>query len=85
MEKTTRQLKGVVASDKMNKTIVVVVSRRRQHPKYLKMYTVSQRYKCHDENNEAKKGDTVVIEAYRPMSKDKRWKLTRVVSSASPE
>jgi small subunit ribosomal protein S17 len=59
----------------MQKTRVVAVSRLAKHPKYLKYYTVTKRFKAHDENNEYKKGDTVVIEECRPLSRDKRWKI----------
>lgn len=71
--KITRKLEGVVISDKMDKTVVVEVSRLKLHPKYKKRYTVSTRYKCHDENNEYKTGDKVVIKQTRPLSKDKRY------------
>ncbi|KKU11939.1 MAG: 30S ribosomal protein S17 [Parcubacteria group bacterium GW2011_GWB1_45_7] len=70
-----RQLKGVVSSDKMDKTVVVTVSARKQHEKYLKYHNVSKRFKAHDENNEYKVGDKVVIEETRPISKDKHWRV----------
>lgn len=71
-------LKGVVVSDKMDKTIVVTVSRFVKHPLYGKFYKVSKKYKAHDENNKYKIGDTVEIVSTRPISKDKRF---RVVSN----
>lgn len=76
-ENTTnrRQLKGVVVSDKMDKTVVVRVDRTVVHSKYLKRFTVSKRFKAHDEKNEAKVGDLVTIEETRPISKDKRWRV----------
>jgi small subunit ribosomal protein S17 len=66
-------LKGTVTSDKMMKTVVVEVKRYIKHPKYHKYYTVSKKYKAHDENNEYKVGDIVNIESCRPMSKDKSF------------
>jgi small subunit ribosomal protein S17 len=73
---------GVVVSDKMQKTAVVAVSFTRKHPKYLKYYTVTNRFKAHNENNEYKTGDTVVISETRPLSKDKRWVITGMVKKA---
>lgn len=72
---TKRRLKGEVVSDKMQKTVVVNVTRLRKHPKYLKYYKVSRRFKAHDENNEYKTGDRVIIEETRPSSKEKRWRV----------
>ncbi len=68
-----RKRQGIVVSDKMMKTRVVEVSETKRHPKYLKQYTVHSRFKAHDEKNEYKTGDAVVIHATRPMSKEKRW------------
>jgi len=70
-----RRLKGIVLSDKMDKTIVVGVDVLKEHPKYKKRYKSSSRYKAHDEKNEAKEGDRVTIEEMRPLSKEKRWRL----------
>lgn len=70
-----RQLTGVVVSDKMNKTRVVEIVRLHKHAKYLKYYKVSKRFKAHDENNEYKTGDKVVIQESRPLSRDKRWRI----------
>jgi small subunit ribosomal protein S17 len=66
-------LKGVVTSDKMDKTVVVSVSRFIKHPLYGKFYKVSKRYKAHDEENKFKVGDSVEIRETKPMSKDKRF------------
>ena len=77
--KMKRNFTGIVASDKMNKTIVVSVDASKTHPVYKKMYKSSTRYKVHDEKNEAKMGDKVIFEEIRPLSKDKRWKLVRIV------
>ena len=74
-ETKKRKIIGVVASDKMAKTRVVVVERLKKHPKYLKYYKISTRFKAHDENNEYKTGDKVVIEETRPLSKEKRWRI----------
>ena len=79
MEKTQKQskktLKGIVVSDKMDKTIVVKVTRFVEHPKYGKRVKKSKKYKVHDEKNEKKIGDTVEIEETRPISKDKKFKV----------
>ncbi|MBU0612324.1 30S ribosomal protein S17 [Patescibacteria group bacterium] len=68
-------LRGVVISDKMNKTIVVSVSRFLKHPKYGKFYKISKKYKAHDEDNKYKTGDKVEIVETRPISKDKKFKV----------
>lgn len=70
-----KTMKGVVVSDKMDKTVVVSVTRFVKHPKYQKFQKISKRFKAHDENNEKKVGDTVVIEETRPISKDKHFKV----------
>jgi small subunit ribosomal protein S17 len=70
-----QQLTGIVVSDKMMKTVVVKVDVRKRHLKYKKAYTISNKYKAHDENNEYKVGDKVVIESIRPMSKEKKFKV----------
>jgi len=67
--------KGVVVSDKMDKTVVVAVSTLKTHPKYQKKYKSTKRYKAHDEDNKHKVGDTVEIVPCRPMSKDKSYKV----------
>ncbi len=74
-ESTTlhRTLKGVVVSDKMQKTIVVKVTRRVKHPLYGKIVRKSTKYHVHDENNQCKSGDVVMIEETRPFSKTKSW------------
>ncbi len=73
--KIKKSLRGVVVSDKMQKTIVVAVSRLKMHPKYKKQYKVTTRYKAHDEKGEFHIGDKVTIQEIRPMSKDKRWRV----------
>ena len=75
VKQTKRRLQGVVASDKMNKTRVLVVERSRKHAKYHNYFKVTKRFKAHDEKNEYKFGDKVIIEETQPLSKDKRWKI----------
>ncbi|MBU0573307.1 MAG: 30S ribosomal protein S17 [Candidatus Margulisbacteria bacterium] len=70
---------GVVVSDRMNKTIVVEVKRNHRHPVFNKVVKSTNRFKAHDEKNEAKIGDTVLIAESRPISKDKRWRLVKIV------
>ena len=77
-----RILAGVVVSDKMEKTIVVQVTRRYRHPRYKKYVTERLRYKAHDETNDARMGDKVRIIESRPLSRQKRWKLEEVVERA---
>ena len=73
---------GVVVSDKMDKTVVVVVERRYAHPLYGKQVTRSKKYHAHDENNEYHIGDTVRITETRPLSKLKRWRVSALVEKA---
>lgn len=70
-----KKLKGIIVSDKMDKTIVVEVNHLKKHPKYERRFKVSKRYKAHDPENKHKVGETVVIEGCRPISKDKRWRV----------
>lgn len=77
-----RKLEGVVVSDKMNKTRVIEIASMKKHPKYLKYFKVSKRFKAHDEKNEYKTGDKVVIQEARPMSKDKRWVIIDKIGAA---
>ena len=73
---------GLVVSNKMEKTIVVLVERRLNHPKYGKHVKKSSRFKTHDENNECQIGDTVRIMETRPLSKDKCWRLVEIIERA---
>ena len=73
---------GKVVSDKMDKTIVVAVETYKKHDLYHKRIKYTKKFKSHDENNEAKIGDTVKIMETRPLSKDKRWRLVEVVEKA---
>ncbi|MDD4332730.1 MAG: 30S ribosomal protein S17 [Patescibacteria group bacterium] len=70
-----KKLMGVVVSDKMDKTILVRVDRIKIHPKYGKRYTVSKKYKVHDEKNQYKEDDKVIFIECRPISKDKKWRV----------
>ena len=74
-----RKLKGVITSNKMNKTVAVRVDRLKKHTKYLKYYRVTSVFKAHDEQNEYKTGDTVIIQETRPLSRVKKWKVVQLV------
>ena len=76
------QVTGTVVSDKMDKTVVVAVERQVRHSVYGKSQRKTSRFVAHNENNEAKVGDTVAIAESRPMSRRKRWIVTRVVAQA---
>ena len=78
-----RVLSGVVVSDKMDKTIVVQVDRKFQHPRYRKYIRERVRYKAHDEKNEAKVGDKVNIVEVRPLSREKRWAVRTILEKAT--
>ena len=73
---------GFVVSDKMDKTIVVAVEESRRHALYGKSEKITKKFKAHDENNECRIGDRVEIMETRPLSKDKRWRLVRIVEKA---
>lgn len=73
---------GMVVSDKMDKTIVVAIRTKTQHPLYKKTMNRTLRLKAHDENNECGIGDTVKVMETRPLSKDKRWRLVEVIDKA---
>jgi small subunit ribosomal protein S17 len=74
---------GIVVSNKMDKTVVVVVSRLVKHPMYKKYVKRRAKYKAHDEQNRCAIGDRVVITETRPLSKDKRWRVRTIVEMAS--
>jgi len=82
-EKRTRVVTGKVVSNKMDKTITVLLERRVKHPVYGKYITRSSRIHAHDENNQCGMGDTVTVAETRPISKSKSWKLLEVVESAA--
>ena len=73
---------GMVVSDKMDKTIVVAIEDNVRHPLYKKIVKRTVRLKAHDENNECGTGDTVEVMETRPLSKDKRWRLVRIIEKA---
>jgi small subunit ribosomal protein S17 len=73
---------GIVVSDRMNKTVVAQVEMLKKHPVYKKYIKRSKRYKVHDEQNEAKVGDTIRFVETRPISKDKSWKLVDIIERA---
>ena len=75
-------LSGIVVSDKMDKTIVVMVEDRVKHPLYGKVMTTSSRLKAHDENNDAGTGDRVRVMETRPLSAQKRWRLIEIIERA---
>jgi len=77
-KKNKRILKGIVVSNKMDKTIVVLVEDSKQHPRYKKRYRVFKKYKAHDPNNQHKVGDKVAICESRPLSRDKRWTVVEI-------
>ena len=81
-EANKRTLTGRVVSDKMEKTVTVLIERRVKHPLYGKIIMRSNKYHAHNEGNEAKAGDTVEIQEGRPISKTKAWTVTRVVQVA---
>ena len=80
--RTPRRLEGVVVSVRMTKTAVVRVDRRVAHPKYGKYFTLSKKFKVHDEHGKAKLGDVVIFEETRPLSKDKCWRYIKTVKEA---
>lgn len=80
-ERKTRE--GVVVSDAMQKTRVVKIERVYRHPRYQRVVRMSKKLKVHDENNEARVGDRVLIEETRPLSKEKRWRIRQILSRVS--
>ena len=83
MERNLRKTRvGKVVSDKMDKTIVVAVEEHVKHPLYKKIVKDTYKLKAHDENNECGIGDTVEVMETRPLSKDKRWRLVRIIEKA---
>ncbi len=82
MEKVKKQITGLVTSNKMDKTIKVIVERRLRHPIYGKFVKKSKKFTAHDEKNESNIGDLVKIEESRPLSKTKRWNLVEILERA---
>jgi len=83
--KNQRQLTGKVVSEKMNKTVTVLVERQVMHPVIGKVVSRTKKYHAHNEGNDAKMGDKVVIEECRPLSATKTWKVAKVAERARPE
>ena len=79
---TARQLTGRVVSDKMERTVTVVIERWVTHPLYGKIVTRSKKYHAHDETNECKTGDLVTIEECRPISRTKSWRVLKLLEKA---
>ncbi|MDD3831064.1 MAG: 30S ribosomal protein S17 [Clostridia bacterium] len=77
-----RELVGEVVSDKMDKTIVVAVINKFKHPLYKKTISTTKKFKAHDEKNECGIGDTVLIAETRKLSKDKNWRLVKIIEKA---
>lgn len=83
MDRNNRKVrKGVVVSDKRDKTITVAVERRTQHPKYKRVVKKTKNYTAHDEENACNEGDIVEIMETRPLSKTKRWRLIEIIEKA---
>jgi small subunit ribosomal protein S17 len=78
-----KERRGVVVKNKMQKTVVVEVTRRVRHPKYFKYVMHRARYQAHDETNACKVGDVVIVQETRPMSKNKRWRVKEIVQRAT--
>lgn len=83
MERNLRKERvGLVVSDKMNKTVVVLIEEKSKHPLYKKTITKSKKFKAHDENNECGVGDKVRIVETRKLSKDKNWRVAEIIEKA---
>jgi small subunit ribosomal protein S17 len=78
-KKIIRKLTGIVVSDKADKTVVVACDTFKTHRIYKKRFKVTKKYKAHDEKNEYKEGDRVIIRECRPMSREKRWRVIKIV------
>jgi small subunit ribosomal protein S17 len=83
IDNTKRTLQGVVTSNACDKSATIMIERRIKHPLYGKIVKKSTKLHVHDENNECNKGDTILIEECRPMSKTKSWRLVKVVEKAT--
>ena len=79
-KKNIKVLQGRVVSDKLDKTVIVVVDKILFHSKYGKQFKSSKKYKAHDKDNKFKSGDFVEIKQCRPLSKDKKWRVTKIIS-----
>jgi small subunit ribosomal protein S17 len=83
-DKVVRSMSGRVVSDKMDKTVTVLVERKVKHPLIGKVIRRSKKFHAHDENNECHEGDLVIIEESRPLSKTKTWRVSKIVTKAAP-
>ena len=81
-EASKRTLSGRIVSDKMDKTVTVLVERKVRHPMYGKIITRSKKYHAHDEKNEFHEGDVVLIEECRPIAKTKAWRVSKLIEKA---
>ncbi|MCM8815559.1 MAG: 30S ribosomal protein S17 [Candidatus Omnitrophica bacterium] len=84
-KRKTIEKKGVVTSDKIDKTRVVVVEKLTRHPLYLKVIKQRRKFYAHDESNMSKKGDVVIIRQTRPLSKLKRWEIVEIIRKENPK
>ena len=83
MERNLRKERvGIVVSDKMDKTIVVAINERVKHPLYKKIVSRTKKLKAHDENNECRVGDKVLVTETRPLSKEKCWRVSEIIEKA---
>jgi small subunit ribosomal protein S17 len=78
-----KEMEAYVVSDKMTKTVVVQIKKRVQHPIFKKYYTVRKKYKAHDEENTCKIGDKVLIRESKPLSREKRWVVVKILEKAA--
>ncbi|MGB9681940.1 MAG: 30S ribosomal protein S17 [bacterium] len=85
MDKAQKERIGVVVSNKMQKTVIVAVERRFTYPLYGKTVKTIKKYKAHDEENKCQVGDVVLIRETRPLSKEKRWKVVRIIGRKEGE
>jgi small subunit ribosomal protein S17 len=83
MRERTKEREGVVVSAKMTKTVVVAVERLVPHPLYGKRIRLHKRYKAHDEKSECRQGDRVLLIESRPLSRDKRWRVSKILKRAA--
>ncbi len=83
MDRALRKTRvGIVVSDKMDKTVVVAIRENERHPLYKKVVKTTYKLKVHDENNECKTGDKIMVMETRPLSRDKRWRLVEIIEKA---
>ncbi len=83
MKSVKQEMEAVVLSNKMQKTVVVQIKTQIKHPTFKKIYTINKKYKAHDEKSECGIGDRVLIRESRPLSKEKRWVVIKVLEKAA--